>query len=102
MDVVTDVVIRVPQDTERATVASLSVMSKLYRQIIEAQRSDPRLSRILQMQDAYMDDSSIVRLRGRLYVPSSVRAKLLAEGHRSHFAIHPGSTKMYRNLKRHF
>ena len=47
MDAVTDAVIRVPRDTERAVVASLSVLPKLYRQIIEAQRSDSRLSRIL-------------------------------------------------------
>ena len=33
---VTDVVIRVPRDTERAAVASLSVLPKLYCQIIEA------------------------------------------------------------------
>ena len=49
-----------------------------------------------------MDDSSVVRLRDKIYVPSSVKAKLLAEGHRSRFAIHPGATKMYRNLRRHF
>ena len=54
------------------------------------------------MQDVYMDDSSVVKLRGRLYVPSLVRVELLVEGHRSHFAIHLGSTKMYQNLKRHF
>ena len=102
MDAVTDAVIKVPRDIERAVVASLSMMPKLYRQIIAAQRSNPRLSRILQMQDVYMDDSSVVRLSGRLYVPSSVRAELLAEGHRSQFAIHPGATKMYRNLRRHF
>ena len=47
MEDVTDAVIRVPKDTERAAVASLSVMSKLYRQIIIAQRSDLRLTRIL-------------------------------------------------------
>ena len=39
LDTVTDAVIRVPRDTERAAVASLSVLPKLYRQIIEAQRS---------------------------------------------------------------
>ena len=49
-----------------------------------------------------MDDSSVVRFKGRLYVLLSVRAELLAEGHRSRFAIHPGATKMYRNLRRHF
>ena len=36
MDVVTDAVIRVSRDIERAAVASLSVMPKLYHQIIEA------------------------------------------------------------------
>ena len=51
MDAVIDVVIRVSRDTERVAVANLSVLLKLYRQIIEAQRSDFRLSRILQMQD---------------------------------------------------
>ena len=50
----------------------------------------------------YIDDSSVVRLRGRLYVPMLVRVELLVEGHWSHFAIYPGSTKMYRNLRRHF
>ena len=49
-----------------------------------------------------MDDNSMVRLIGRLYVPSSVRAELLVEGHRSRFAIHSGATKMYRNLRKHF
>ena len=102
MDAVTDVVIRVPRDAERAAVASLSMMPKLYRQIIVAQRSDRRLIRILHMQDVYMDNSNVVRLRGRIYVPSLVRDELLAEGHRSRFAIHPGSTKMYKNLRRHF
>ena len=47
LDVVTDAVIRVPRDTERAAIASLSVLPKLYRQIIEAQRLDSRLNRIL-------------------------------------------------------
>ena len=36
MDSVTDAMIRVPRDTEQAVVASLSVMPKLYCQIIKA------------------------------------------------------------------
>ena len=36
LDAITDAVIRVSRDTERAVVASLSVLPKLYRQIIEA------------------------------------------------------------------
>ena len=49
-----------------------------------------------------MDDNSVVKFRGWLYISSSVRAELLAEGHRSRFTIHLGSTKMYKNLRRHF
>ena len=44
MDAITDAVIKVPRDTKRATIANLSVMLKLYRQIIVAQRSDPKLT----------------------------------------------------------
>ena len=95
MDAITDAVIMVPRDTMRAAVVSLSVMLKLYHQIIIAQWSDPRFTRILQMQDVYMDSISVVRLRSRLYVLPSVRVELLTEGHRSLFAIHLGSTKMY-------
>ena len=40
LDAVTDAVIRVPRDTKRAAVASLSVMPKLYHQVIAAQRID--------------------------------------------------------------
>ena len=69
MDAVTNAMIRVPRDTERVTVASLLVIPWLYRQIIAAQRSDPRLFRILQMQEVYIDDSSVVRLHG---VPVSI------------------------------
>lgn len=102
MDTVTDTMIRVPKDLEWASVVSLSVMPRLYHQIIATQRTDSRLPKILQMLDVYMDDNSVARFRGRLYVPSSAKAELLAEGHRSWFAIHPGSTKMYKNLNRHF
>ena len=49
MDAIADAMIRVPRDAERATVASLSVMSKLYHQVIAAQMSDSRLPNILQM-----------------------------------------------------
>ena len=43
---VTDAVIRVPRDTERAAVASLSVLPKLYCQIIEAQQDSSDAGRI--------------------------------------------------------
>nr|GFA06304.1 hypothetical protein [Tanacetum cinerariifolium] len=40
----------------------------------------------------------------RLCVPSdpTLREAVLSEAHSSHFSIHPGSTKMYEDLKQHF
>nr|GEY99876.1 putative reverse transcriptase domain-containing protein [Tanacetum cinerariifolium] len=40
----------------------------------------------------------------RLYVPSdpALREAVLSEAHSSPFSIHPGSTKMYGDLKQHF
>ena len=42
--------------------------------------------------------------QGRLCVPDHDRIKeeVLGECHRSKFAIHPGSKKMYRDMKRQY
>ena len=47
MDVVVNVVIRVPRGSERAAIANLSMMPRLYHQVIVAQRLDSRLLKIL-------------------------------------------------------
>ena len=45
-----------------------------------------------------------LRFDQRLYVPQyeEARWRLLDEVHRSKYTVHPGSTKMYRELKRNF
>ena len=45
-----------------------------------------------------------LRLHSRLYVPEDVglRREILDESHRSRYTVHPGSTKMYRDLRRQF
>ena len=44
------------------------------------------------------------RCRDRLYVPDeeSLWKDILEEAHKSRLTIHPGGTKMYRDLKRNF
>ena len=46
----------------------------------------------------------ILRFRGRICVPADaeIRRQILSEGHSSMFTVHPGTTKMYRNLRTHF
>ena len=45
-----------------------------------------------------------LRYGEKLCVPndSSLKEEILGECHRSKFAIHPGSTKMYRDMKRQY
>ena len=45
--------------------------------------------------------NGVLRFRNRLYVPndSGLKKELLKESHDSRLTIHPGSTKMYRDLK---
>ena len=45
-----------------------------------------------------------IRFKGRLCVPRNVELKneILAHAHRAKYTIHPGSTKMYQDLKRQF
>ncbi|GJY28839.1 putative nucleotidyltransferase, ribonuclease H [Tanacetum coccineum] len=51
-----------------------------------------------------VDDHGVIWYGTRLCVPddSSLREALLTEAHSSPFSIHPGSTKMYRDLKQNF
>src|ERR1044072_9337457 len=54
--------------------------------------------------DFEIGDDDILRCKGRVCVPGdeAMRRLILEEGHKSHFSIHPGATKMYQDLKLHF
>ena len=43
----------------------------------------------------------ILRFRGRIYVPNlkDLRQRILNEAHRTRYIVHPGATKMYRDLR---
>ena len=43
----------------------------------------------------------VLRFQGRLYVPDvgELRQHILAEAHNCRYSIHPGATKMYRDLR---
>ena len=48
-----------------------------------------------------LGDDGIIRYQNRLCVPDvdDLWAKIVAEAHGSRYSIHPGSTKMYHDLK---
>ena len=51
-----------------------------------------------------LDDSGHIRFGNRLWVPPTqeLRKEIMREAHASVYTAHPGSTKMYKDLKRNF
>ena len=50
------------------------------------------------------DDKGILRVSARIWIPnvSELKNEVMREAHSSRYSIHPGSTKMYQDLKRNF
>nr|GEX69500.1 retrotransposon protein, putative, Ty3-gypsy subclass [Tanacetum cinerariifolium] len=88
--------------------ASLRVEPDLISQIKEAQKEDSEIWTIVENLDKQVEfrlnDDNVLWQGTRLCVPNddALREALLTEAHSSLFSIHPGSTKMYHDLKQHF
>ena len=54
--------------------------------------------------EAQIDEEGVLRIKGRVCVPcvDDLIHTILTEAHSSGYSIHPGATKMYRDLKQHF
>ena len=52
----------------------------------------------------HKDDKGILRFSSRIWIPNVTELKrdILQEAHSGRYSIHPGSTKMYRDLKENF
>ena len=50
------------------------------------------------------DDQGILKFSSRIWIPPVTELKndILQEAHNSKYSIHPGSTKMYRDLKENY
>ena len=50
------------------------------------------------------DKEGILRFNSRIWVPNvqELKREILQEAHQSRYSIHPGSTKMYRDLKEYY
>ncbi len=90
--------------------AQLKAEPELRQLIVEAQKEDPKLQQIVQMiqegkqTDYVLREDDSLYFNDRLYVPANneLKRKLLHEAHTTLFTMHPGSTKMYRDLKPYY
>ena len=88
--------------------AHIALVSELLEQIIMEQRQDtleiPHIKKLIAEgwgPQFSIDEQGVVRYKDRLVVPSNeeLRRKILNEAHHSKLSIHPGSNKMYHDLR---
>jgi len=88
----------------------LLIQSNLLEKVREAQKHDRLIQEVRKRigdgkpREFSIDENDVVRFRGCLCVPqkSDVKMDILREAHRTPYTVHPGETKMYRNLKQNF
>jgi hypothetical protein len=97
---------------EQGNLYAVSIESPLHEGIATAQLNDEGVQKIKQRLEERgpkfdcfrRDDKGIFWFGQRLVIPQdqNLRKEILDEAHLSKFTIHPGSTKMYRDLKENF
>jgi hypothetical protein len=95
---------------QHGTLNQLKLESVLLQKIIDAQKNDKGMKHIHEKIEAgkancfRKDDQGIVLFNNRIVVPKNeeVSQQILDEDHLSRYSIHPGSTKMYQDLKQHY
>jgi hypothetical protein len=96
--------------TDRTTVASLTVQPTLRDEIRQDQPSDRILATFIAgvplgtAPRFHIAEDGALLFDDRLCVPAvpALKEKILVEAHNSGYTIHPGETKMYQTLRRHF
>ncbi|WVZ48654.1 hypothetical protein U9M48_000075 [Paspalum notatum var. saurae] len=89
---------------------NISIEPTLRYLIVEAQKHDPGMAHIREgiaeaKRDCFtLDNQGVLWFKNRLVVPKDMelRKKILEEAHKSVLAMHPGSNKMYQDLKQRF
>jgi hypothetical protein len=95
---------------QQATLMNFKLESVLLQRIIDAQRTNKGMKYIHEkMKDDKAncfrkDNQGVIWFKDRIVVPKDVELhqQILDEAHFSRYSIHPGSTKMYQDLKQHY
>ena len=99
----------VTKDVE-VRIASLTLQPTLLDQIKAAQLDASERDRLLRIienspkTELCLGEDNVIRFGTRLWIPNDqeLRKLVLKEAHSSAYSVHPGSTKMYKDLKRHY
>jgi hypothetical protein len=95
---------------QHGTLTQLKLESVLLQRIVDAQRTDKGMKHIHEKMEADKakcfgkDDQGLIWFKDSIVLPkdAEVRQQILDEAHLSRYSIHPGSTKMYQDLRQHY
>ena len=99
------------REQTQGTLGSLVATPSLLSRAIESQGQDAEIVSIRDWVQSGIGDEGwtvhtdgSLRYRGRIVVPqlTDLREEILREFHYSRFAVHPGGTKMYQDLRRQY
>ena len=93
-----------------ALLARLNVIPDLRQMIVNAQKNDAKLQELAQLVstggkiDFAIDGSGGLLYKNRLCLPNDMelKKKILYESHNTVFTMHPGSNKMYQDMKQSY
>ena len=93
-----------------ALLAQLNMIPYLKHMIVNAQKNDAKLQEMAQLVstgdkiDFTIDGSGGLLYKNRLCVPNDMelKKKILYESHNTVFTMHPGSDKMYQDMKQYY
>ena len=94
----------------QGNLANVTVQSSIKDQIIAAQKESKGMIHLKekihseQNSSFKIDEAGVIWFKERLVVPNvpELRKQILDEAHATRFSIHPGSNKMYHDLKQRF
>jgi len=105
-----DMKLQVELEPEFIRCSTLTISSDFLGLIMEKQAGDASLQKVKELlgsdqaKEFALGSDGVLSFRGRVSVPddAELRRLVLEEGHKSHFSLHPGMTKMYQDLKDNF
>ena len=94
----------------QGSLSNLKIDFNLEAQIIKAQKENKGMRHLKEKisnrapTDFKVDDAGVIWFKNRLVVPKvpELRQQILDEAHTTRYSIHPGSNKMYQDLKQRF
>ena len=91
-------------------VSALTLQPTIFDGIKGSQELDPTLVRLKEEvregrnTEFQLSSDGILQFKGRLCIPKDpeLRNQIMSEAHSTPYSVHPGATKMYKDLKEHF